>query len=70
MDTHNSPVSVIIDKAFRKLKPMNIIQLSLSYIMQHRQNMVSAQLHEPRIFYPSGYWPETVNKAHISAHFR
>ena len=44
MDTHNSPVSVIIDKAFRELKPMNIIQLSLSYIMQHRQNMVSAQL--------------------------
>ena len=29
-----------------------------------------AQLHEPRIFYPSGHWPETVKNAHVSAHFR
>ena len=29
-----------------------------------------AQLHEPRIFYPSGHWPETVTNAHVSAHFR
>ena len=28
------------------------------------------QLHEPRIFYPSGHWPETVTNAHVSAHFR
>ena len=27
-------------------------------------------LHEPRIFYPSGHWPETVTNAHVSAHFR
>ena len=24
------------------------------------------QLHEPRIFYPSGHWPETVINAHVS----
>ena len=29
-----------------------------------------SELHEPRIFYPSGHWPETVTNAHISAHFR
>ena len=32
----------------------------------------SLQLHEPRIFYPSGHWPETVTNAHgsdRSAHF-
>ena len=28
------------------------------------------QLHEPRIFYPSGHWPETVTNVHVSAHFR
>ena len=28
------------------------------------------QLHEPRIFYPSGHWPEIVTNAHVSAHFR
>ena len=28
------------------------------------------QLHEPRIFYPSGHWPETVTKTYVSAHFR
>ena len=28
------------------------------------------KLHEPRIFYPSGHWPETVTNAHVSAHFR
>ena len=28
------------------------------------------QLHEPRIFYPSVHWPETVTNAHVSAHFR
>ena len=27
------------------------------------------QLHDPRIFYPSGHWPETVTNAHVSAHF-
>ena len=27
-------------------------------------------LHDPRIFYPSGHWPETVTNAHVSAHFR
>ena len=29
-----------------------------------------SQLHEPRIFDPSGHWPETVTNAHVSAHFR
>ena len=29
-----------------------------------------SELHEPRIFYPSGHWPETVINAHVSAHFR
>ena len=28
------------------------------------------ELHEPRIFYPSGHWPETVLNAHVSARFR
>ena len=28
------------------------------------------QLHEPRIFYPSGLWPGIVGNAHVSAHFR
>ena len=27
------------------------------------------ELHKPRIFYPSGHWPETVTNAHVSAHF-
>ena len=31
--------------------------------------MVHFQLHEPRIFYPSAHWPETVTNAHVSAHF-
>ena len=31
---------------------------------------LDAQLHEPRIFYPSGHWPETVTNAHVCAHFR
>ena len=30
----------------------------------------SIQLHEPRIFYLSGHWPETVTNSHVSAHFR
>ena len=29
-----------------------------------------SQLHEPRIFNPSGHWPETVTNTHVSAHFR
>ena len=29
-----------------------------------------SQLHEPRIFYPSGHWPETLTNARVSAHFR
>ena len=29
-----------------------------------------AKLHEPRIFYPSGHWPETVTNARVSARFR
>ena len=33
------------------------------------QTISCYQLHEPRIFYPSGHWPETVTKAHVSAHF-
>ena len=28
------------------------------------------ELLEPRIFYPSGHWPETETNAHVSAHFR
>ena len=28
------------------------------------------ELHEPRIFYPSGHRPETVTNAHVSTHFR
>ena len=31
---------------------------------------VTGELHEPRIFNPSGHWPETVTNAHLSAHFR
>ena len=31
---------------------------------------VIGELHEPRIFYPSGHWPETVTNAHVSTHFR
>ena len=33
-------------------------------------SFIVIQLHEPRIFYPSGHWPETVTNAHVSAHFR
>ena len=35
-----------------------------------KDNLASWQLYEPRIFYPSGHWPETVTNAHVSAHFR
>ena len=34
------------------------------------QHWGHGQLHEPRIFYPSGHWPETVTNAHVSAHLR
>ena len=40
-------------------------RLSWNHDKSHRE-----QLHEPRIFYPSGHWPETVTYAHVSAHFR
>ena len=35
-----------------------------------RLHTAGLKLHEPRIFYPSGHWPETVTNAHVSAHFR
>ena len=42
------------------------------YITSTRVDLYSHQilLHEPRIFYPSGHWPETVTNAHVSTHFR
>ena len=43
----------------------NALELRLSCI-----NPSTCELHEPRIFYPSGHWPETVANAHVSAHFR
>ena len=33
----------------------------------HLANMV--QLHESRVFYPWGHWPETVTNVHVSANF-
>ena len=33
------------------------------------QIVAQHQLHKPRIFYPSGHWPETVTNAHVSVHF-
>ena len=48
--------------------------LTLSQAFQPMTAQISKQaalpLHEPRIFYPSGHWPETVTNAHVSAHFR
>ena len=35
----------------------------------HWSLFLGVQLHEPRIYYPSGHWPETVTNAHVSAHF-
>ena len=42
----------------------------LSEPMMARCVLKVPKLHEPRIFYPRGHWPETVTNAHVSAHFR
>ena len=34
-----------------------------------RPHQTHLKLHEPRIFYPSGHWPESVTNAHVSAYF-
>ena len=36
----------------------------------HRLPVPRSELHEPRIFYPFGHWPEPVTNAHVSAYFR
>ena len=38
--------------------------------VSHVSSQINSELHEPRIFYSSGHWPETVTNAHVSAHFR
>ena len=72
---------IFMDKHDRHLW-INIINMSVSCTI-HKHLTVSQidmanisalwldiQLHEPRISYPSGHWPETVTNAHVSAHFR
>ena len=54
-----------------KAKVMQNLILGLNNTFENLgATQATLQLHEPRIFYPSGHWPETVTNSHVSANLR
>ena len=67
-------LQIFLGQAWSLLRGDNIMDVSVtdygsSWWLFLPMSRLRNQLHEPRIFYPSGYWPETVTNAHVSAHF-
>ena len=55
----------------KKAKVMQNLILGLNNTFENLgATQATLQLHEPRIFYPSGHWPETVTNSHVSANLR
>ena len=63
-------ISVTVSPGHNELKIFNETDLCEAGPYDVYSETLTNQLHEPRIFYPSGHWPETVANTHVSAHFR